>query len=239
MTAIEYSNIHKPFIQKINFWIKYKEESPKVTCKEDKENHDSYRAKNDLDCILLNGNLKADTIVSLWTPMIETIKSFHGKMKPFKSLEQLEEIKKYIDWYLPEEEESVQTLSKLFEVGMTKANVMELPHRAINTLRFQKTHDYMPAFLHLCFEENALDQPPDKLTFRDYFGSDAALIQWIKKESLEVFFKDEIIKQENVLNLSGGENVFVRKSDNIHDLNCKYLEILTKRKEKLRLKGDL
>lgn len=34
---------------------------------------DAYRKKNDLDCILTNGNLFADTLFSLWLPLRYTL----------------------------------------------------------------------------------------------------------------------------------------------------------------------
>ena len=50
-------------------WIEYEENKPKTKYDEDSENHDKFRSEHDLDCVLRNGNLHADTIFSLWLPL--------------------------------------------------------------------------------------------------------------------------------------------------------------------------
>lgn len=62
-------NIYEPIIKKIQAWIDYDKNKPKSNYKTNKQKHDEFRMKNDLDCIQANGDLKADTIFSLWIPL--------------------------------------------------------------------------------------------------------------------------------------------------------------------------
>lgn len=61
--------IYKPITQKIQSWIDYNRNKPKGNYAAHKQEHDEYRKNNDLDCILTDGNLYADTIFSLWLPL--------------------------------------------------------------------------------------------------------------------------------------------------------------------------
>lgn len=164
----------------------------------------------------------ADTIFSLWTPLFETIKEIHGSPEPINNIETLKKIRENLDYYLPVDNFIVQTLSKLFDLGMTRANVMILPARKINVLRYSVTQDYMPLFLHFCFETSP---------FRGFYKTDETLIKWINDEHLEMFFIDEEIKQENIKKLSGAEDVKTRLSPNLEEKLRKYVEILEKRSE--------
>ncbi len=55
--------------RKINSWICYEKARPKTAYSVYPSAHDEFRRMNDLDCILTNGDLCADTIFSLWLPL--------------------------------------------------------------------------------------------------------------------------------------------------------------------------
>ena len=160
------------------------------------------RESNDLDCIYLNGDLNADTLISFWTPLkwvlqiLNPDENFYkinpGIGDPFLYLKKLEAD---LDKYLPRNDELVERLYKLASLAETRANVFRLPDRAMNGLRYRYFYDEVPAMLYNVFERGR---------FHCYFENDNDVQKWIFEQNLNVAFKDENIKKTNLRPLLPG-----------------------------------
>ena len=185
---------YKPILNKLNYW---KNDSL--------ESDDNYRKENDWDCILTGGNLNADTIISLWLPLRYTLNYFDKpKWQFWKDYEAdilhkqnmtlkncngfINDIEKNIDAFLPAHD-LTRKLIRLFELGEKRCNVMILPYRKWNVIRGGKPYyDYLPHFLYnLLNSSNLKDE----------------VVNWIYKEHLTMFFEEEIIDAEHVIDLAG------------------------------------
>lgn len=193
--------IYEPIITKLNEWITYAENEPKVDYYENPEVYEEYRKTHDRDCILTEGNLYADTIFSLWLPLRNTIVclndeqtinevgDIYNKISFVKELVKEDNLEKL----LPAKYTVVNKLCRLFKYGMKRGNVMILPERWLNTARGKKPYyDYMPVFLLESFPGGAFASAWDGL--EDYLA-------WIRQEKLELFFDGEI-KPENIKDLA-------------------------------------
>ena len=141
--------IYGPIIKKLDNWIEYMETYPKgMSYTDNKEIFDEHRRTHDLDCILSNGNLNADTIVSLWTPLKTVIYDNASRNKEiyevlelkagntiYKKIDVLKKIKENIELILPENEPTTRLLTRLFILGQQSCNVMILPDRNMNSMR--------------------------------------------------------------------------------------------------------
>lgn len=225
---------YEPIKRKIRFWIDYMENQPKSEDYADNElflkEYDEFRSKNDLDCILTDGNLYADTILSLWLPLKFTLFRLNSR----DELNRFEKVEKSVAFLkaisdddtlkklLPPDNPAVKKLIRLFEIGQTRANVMILPLRELNSKRGKEPYwDYVPYFLRECFEGG---------DFAYAFGGGNELREWIRRENLEMFFDGEI-SAENLKDLSG--NGDLEKGIPV-DLNAtleKYIDILEKRRD--------
>ena len=226
-----YENIvvYRPIIKKIAYWIKYEENKPKTDYETDAENHDKYRAAHDLDCVLRDGDLRADTIFSLWLPLrlalvrvsgYDKIKEVTGldlnQSIPFlKTLIQNENLQKL----LPIKNETTWLLSELFYWGQQVENTMILPERGLQSRGCKPYYDYMPYFLRDCFENGK---------FHKAFGSDEKVCEWVKRENLECFFSGTICK-ENIVDLAGNGDVKNGVPDDLNYMLKSYILILQKR----------
>jgi hypothetical protein len=227
------NGIYDPIRTKLQSWMDYMKNEPTCPYRGNEELHDRYRAENDLDCVLTNGNLCADTIFSLWMPLRQVLTSVNdkayieeylglplGKNIPF--LEALEKPEN-LEHLLPENDERVVLLSRLFALGQTRANVMILPFRQMNSARgWAPYYDYMPYFLVECFENGA---------FSKYFDHDEEkLKKWIEQEQLTPFFQGSVQKDHiKDLALTGD----VRKNrpvENISMMLENYIDILEQRR---------
>lgn len=203
----------------IQYWIDYDGTSEK------------YRKENDLDCILSNGNLNADTIITLWLPLryvldlegsekwIKAKAKENKKMKLKTNKKFIKELKEDLNSFIPNKELRLK-LEKLFELGRSKANVMILPYRKWNSLRGKAPYyDYLPHFLY------DLLKTEDELFLR-------AIYNWINREKLTVFF-DGDIKKENIKDLAGTGNVWSHKPQKINTILLidNYIELLSKRQK--------
>lgn len=72
------NEILKPIRVKVENWIKYNKNWPKGKYEDNPKPFDDYRSKNDMDCNLTNGNLFADTIISLSLPMRFVLRELDG-----------------------------------------------------------------------------------------------------------------------------------------------------------------
>lgn len=226
------NKLYVPIINKINSWKEYERNRPTCPYQGNEELYDTYRACNDLDCILTDGNLYADTIFSLWLPLRYTLTTFHtraeiesitGECFSKQNTAFLEKLMQpdILEILLPSEDIRVKKLSRLFEIGQTRANVMILPNRSINSRRgCAPFYDYMPYFLSECFEGGRFSQ---------YFVSDDMLRDWIHQENLYMFFAGEI-RKENIRDLSCTEDLkFGIPGDNLEKMIDNYRDILESR----------
>lgn len=130
-----------PIETKIAQWIEYEKNKPECSYKENSVLWDNYRKKNDLDCQLMDNQLNADTIFSLWLPLRFTLVNLneYSDLKYLGKLEKtvcfLNNLKDNLSRHLPIDKPVVKKLSKLFEIGMTRANVMIMPEIGVNGKR--------------------------------------------------------------------------------------------------------
>lgn len=197
-----------------------------------------YRSKFDLDCQHLKGDLNADMIFSLWLPLRYVLFSLNGK-KMYKlttdsfTKKNLTEIYsnliRNIEEYLPYENELVIKLSKFYSLAMGRENVMRLPDRALNSKRgMGPYYDYIPYFLEQSFEGGDFSS--------SFENNNIVFIEWIKKEKLELLFKENIVDKNNILDLAGSNDLHSVVNKNNINVNClldSYINVLEKRKELL------
>ena len=221
MTNLEFkgSKNMDSFKEHIQYWIDYDGSS------------EGYRKKHDLDCILTDGNLCADTLISLWLPLRYVLdKENTNKWKEYLKGEDkehplkkdktfLKDLKNNIEDFIPTEELR-QKVETLFALGRKRGNVIILPYRKWNSIKGRPPYwDYMPHFLY------------------DLLNTDNIIFlkttqEWVKEQNLCMFFKDENnLLIDNIKNLSGSKSIFKHRSDQI-DINVlldNYISILEKR----------
>ncbi|MHB8063117.1 MAG: hypothetical protein ACYDG2_10870 [Ruminiclostridium sp.] len=221
----------KPIEKKIGQWINYECNKPTIPYEGNEEIHDIYRKENDLDCQLTDGNLKADTIFSLWLPLRFTLRKINGYSLNIP--DKVKERKKHLDFlvelgsnsssYLPVDNSLVEKLSRLFELGMKRENVMILPDRIINCKRGSKPYyDYMPHFLNDCFQGG---------NFSKYFSNDEELQKWIETQHLQMFFENGSVKKSEIKDLSGSGSVQNNKPEKVEAMLDNYIDVLEARVE--------
>ena len=194
--------IYEPIRKKVEEWLWYDENQPEGNYFANVEEHDRFRSLHDRDCMLTGGDLKADTLFSLWTPLRHTIVRLNDQ----ETIRAVGDIsKKYvflrefikednIEKLLPETESIVHRLSELFARGMGRENVFLLPERKQNCARARKPYyDYVPVMLLEAFPGGV---------FSKYWDSPEAYLRWIGEEHMEMFF-DGGISPEHIRDLSG------------------------------------
>lgn len=229
--------LYGPIRKKIEEWIWYDDHEPKSSYRENREEHDSFRAGHDRDCVLTGGDLRADTLFSLWLPLRHTMERLNDREKIrsvgniSRKYDFLRELIKgdNLEKLLPAEEPAVQQLSLLFAYGLGRGNVFILPDRRLNCARARKPYwDYMPVFLLESFQGGA---------FADYWNSPEDYLQWIHREHLEMFFEGGI-SPDHIIDLSRSGDVRISLAPEgicpmEHMLN-NYLYILMKREKIFR-----
>lgn len=232
MTTPKYENTHDyaaPIIAKLKYWRDYDGTG------------DEYRRTHDLDCILTGGDLRADTLFSLWLPLRYSMNHFDKpEWQYWRDFEYIElkpkgvRLKDYpdflnnminhIDQFLDFDSELMRKLSTLFELGQRRANVILLPKRNWNSRRGCRPYwDYFPHFLFDLFA---------------YSVDEDALQRWLREESLEPFFASETFAQENIRDLAGTGSPCIHNPRDIQlvQLVDNYIDILRRRAELLSLR---
>ena len=163
----------------IQYWIDYKGDG------------DEYRRTHDLDCILTDGNLFADTLFSLWLPLRYVLNycgtaqwEKYRRMKDLKNNDAfLNDLKNNLQMFIPDMG-LLGKLEKLCKLGRTRANVIILPYRRWNNMRGGNPYwDYFPHFLY------------DLLNTEDEMFM-STMQAWIERENLQMFFDGEIVKDK-------------------------------------------
>lgn len=230
-------DILEPIQRKIDAWIYYEDNRPKTEYWTHREAHDKYRSENELDCILADGNLHADTIISLKFYLRQVIyKIWDGKKiwnnseyipsekkNPKKFWAFMKELQKNLGDYLPEDSPLVQKLCILFRYGQTRANVMILPDRQMQRKGKKPYYDYMPHFLYECFQDGY---------FCGYFAGDNDLKEWIRREHLEMFFKDRAnLSPDSIIDLNANGNIKSNLTTHIDIAIDNCIEIIKERQK--------
>ncbi|MBP3810724.1 MAG: hypothetical protein ILA15_08385 [Clostridiales bacterium] len=132
--------------------------------------YDEWRVENDLDCLYYDGNLKADTLMSAWTPIkwvADCINRNSGKRfwKPNErngyDLSDLELLVADREKYLPSDNEMVMLLDTFLELAELPCNYILLPDREMNNKRYTFSEepriqffDEVPATLYNLWEKD-------------------------------------------------------------------------------------
>ncbi len=204
----EYSSNHlKNFCL---YWMKGRETKPEwEDTEESKRQFGRWRAWNDLDCLYFDGDLRADTLMSAWTP-IKWVADYFNRdygMRFFKEVKgdpdhYLKLLADDRDAYLPAKHELTLLLDRFLELAEQPCNYILLPDREMNCARYNcnvngknvSLYDEVPAMLYHIF---------DKDWFGKYFGQADAegidAVKWVKRECLECGFENGIIDQEHVI----------------------------------------
>lgn len=170
---------------------------------------DEWRKENDLDCIYFDGDLRADTLMSAWTP-IKWVADFLNKDKGKKfykrikgsdnPLADLELLAERGDEFLPADNELVRLLNEFLVLAELRCNFILLPDRRMNCDRYRTIIDgerkwlldSVPATLYYIFDSNSLGR---------YF-SEITPEEWIKRENLDMGFIGGKIDQEHIVHIS-------------------------------------
>ncbi|SCY29264.1 hypothetical protein SAMN02910292_01350 [Lachnospiraceae bacterium XBB2008] len=174
---------------------------------------DTWRAENDLDCMYFGGDLRADTLMSAWTPIkwvAEYVNEENG-MKFCKVARNHDDPGHYLklllenpDVYLPRKHPLVQLLYRFLELAELRCNFICLPDRDMNPARYRTTikgrdtwlYDEVPVTLSHIFDPDSLGR-----FFLNRYGQvdRGKVIGWIISEHLEMGFKDGVIDRDHVI----------------------------------------
>lgn len=245
-----------PVKVKLKEWFVYDENKPKCSYQGNTIVHDIYRALNDSDCQLANGNLMADTIFPLWTPLKMSLQSSQSypyklqgnKFYPYKLdsfisnsgniINFLTDIHENLEIYLPRNE--WESLYEFAALSLTRANVMILPHRDMQTRgiveynngnreTIEPFYEQMPRTLFECFDDGEFQ---NRTKGRNFFKSNADAINWIREEKLESFFDGEV-KKENIKPLikkvGTNEVCWLKEKEEIDEMLYNFINILKSR----------
>ncbi|MBR5975692.1 MAG: hypothetical protein IK020_10990 [Clostridiales bacterium] len=209
-------NLIKDFCR---YWINYGENEPKPYDSWEEKN--TYRSKNDLDCICFGGDLRADTLMSAWTVM-KWVADYLNKDKPKRiTFNKKTNYSKDPYWcvrllmekteeYLPSEHELVQLLLRFLNLAKRPCNFILLPDKNMNCERYNcnihgqtvRLFDEVPATLYYIFDKEALGR---------YFLTDARdavdvekVRDWIREEKLDVGFEDKVIDPSRIIPIMEG-----------------------------------
>ena len=249
----EYSDNHlKNFCL---YWMKGRKTMPEwENTEEGRRRYDDWRRKNDLDCLYFDGDLRADTLMSTWTPIKWVAECLNRKkdMKFYKKAEDHDDPDYYLkllafdrDEYLPREHELVKLLDRFLELAELRCNYILLPDRDMNTARYKcvvngrmvEIYDEVPVMLYHIFDKEWFGkyfEPTNKLSdWETDHPLDA--VKWIKRERLEIGFIDGIIDQEHVIpllkDLPAGEPKKLTKESEIKEALLYMIKLLEARME--------
>lgn len=191
------------------YWLKGLETKPEwEDTKIGRRLYDAWRRANDLDCLYFGGDLRADTLMSAWTPISWVVNLLNkGKGKVFyKTKADIRLLMENIDKYLPRDNELVRHLYRFLELAEQPCNYILLPDRRMNndrycmTVNFEelKLYDEVPAMLWHVFEQETLGR---YFLDEDGFIDEDAASAWIRREKLEMGFRNKVVRQSEVLPL--------------------------------------
>ena len=191
------------------YWLKGLETKPEwENTARGRRIFDAWRRANDLDCLYYNGDLRADTLMSAWTPISWVVNLLNkGKGKVFGKTEaEIRLLMENTDEYLPRDNELVRLLYRFLELAELPCNYILLPDRRMNNDRYSMTvnfetlklYDEVPAMLWHVFEQETLGR---YFLDEDGYIDDEAAASWIRREKLQMGFRNKVVKQSEVLPL--------------------------------------
>ena len=212
---------------------------------------DEWRKENDLDCLYFDGDLRADTLMSAWTPVkwvadclnrdseIAFYKVSRISEDPHHDLKLLSEEG---DMYLPKDHELVKLLNRFLELAELRCNFILLPDRKMNSGRYRTyikgeqtwLYDEVPATLSHIFDKDSLG--------RYFLGDDGdvdieAVKAWVEREHLEMGFEDGVIDNDRIRQLIHGLDPYTAKwltdEKEIHEALEYMIDFLQLRLEKV------
>lgn len=197
---------------------------------------DEWRKENDLDCLYFDGDLRADTLMSAWTPIKWVVNCLNKEYnirfcKTPKCLKLLAEDR---EAYLPPKHELVKLLDEFLKLAEQRCNYLLLPDRKMNieryTLKRNETSimlfDEVPATLYYIFVKDALGK---------FFKGEDEVKAWVEQEHLEMGFEDGVIHQENIRALIPGlhpsKPKYFTEEEEIKEALLYMINFLKKRRE--------
>lgn len=166
-------------------WVIYWDRGENIKKKSDK-----WRMENDLDCLYL-GNLKADTIISIFQILKRIIISINPKIKLGIKKEVVEMLieKENFERLLPKEDLLVQQLQILANKAELRPNFMLLPDRGMQKRGISYADEMAPT-LYQCFDDGV---------YREYFKCENKEVKkWVKCEKLEMLFVNNRIDRNHI-----------------------------------------
>ncbi len=178
---------------------------------------DEWRAENDLDCLYFDGDMRADTLMSAWTPIkwvADCINSkdglkFYKQNRSSDPNRDLRLLAEKTDKYLPPEHRLVKLLNRFLILAEQRCNFIMLPDRKMNQARYKikiKNRevwlcDEVPATLSHVFDRDSLGR-----FFLDERGevSKEFVKRWIEREHLEMGFEGCKIDENHIRPLIPG-----------------------------------
>ena len=233
------------------YWMKGRETLPEFERTEEwKARFDEWRKRNDLDCLYFDGDLRADTLMSAWTPISWVANCLNREYgikfckygadgDPDHYLKLLADDR---DAYLPPKHELVQLLDRFLELAELRCNYILLPDREMNRARYNcevkgigrvSLYDEVPPMLYHLFDEE---------WFGKYFSmADDPLpldpVKWVKRERLEAGFRDGIIDQDHVIpflnGLHPGKGKNLREETEIREALTYMINLLEARRNEM------
>lgn len=203
---------------------------------------DEWRKKNDLDCLYFNKDLRADTLISAWTPVkwvadclnreydIRFYKKTKNPADPYRDLKLLANDR---EAYLPPFHKLVRLLDEFLALAEQRCNYILLPDRDMNRDRYRcstkdgeiRLFDEVPATLYHIFEKETLGK---------YFENKDEVVAWVKREHLEIGFDGNVIDQAYVLplvpDLHPGEAKWLTEEEEIESALKYMISLLERRK---------
>ena len=166
------------------YWMKGRETKPKwEDTEEGKARFDKWRQKNDLDCLYFDGDLRADTLMSAWTPISWVANCLNREYGMVFCKEAKDDSNRYLqllaedrEAYLPPKHELVQLLDRFLELAEQRCNFILLPDRAMNMARYNcevngigrvRLYDEVPPMLYHLFDENWFGKYFDMVNVRN------------------------------------------------------------------------
>ena len=233
------------------YWMKGRETLPEFERTEEwKARFDEWRKRNDLDCLYFDGDLRADTLMSAWTPIswvanclnreygIKFCK-YGADADPNHYLKLLADDR---DAYLPPKHELVRLLDRFLELAELRCNYILLPDRDMNRARYNcevkgigrvRLYDEVPPMLYHLFDEEWFGKYFSMAN--DHLPLDP--VKWVKRERLEGGFRDGIIDRDHVVplieNLHPGKGKSLREETEIREALTYMINLLETRRNEM------
>ena len=213
---------------------------------------DEWRKDNDLDCLYFGGDLRADTLMSAWTP-VKWVADYINKEKGIRFYKNskygddphrdIKIVAEEGEKYLPSDHKLVKLLNAFLELAELRCNYILLPDRKMNCDRYKDyingkavwLYDEVPATLSHIFDKNSLG--------RYFIGADGEVdnervTEWVLREHLEMGFADNEISAGSVRPLISGlepyEAKWLEDEDEIAQALEYMIDFLQSRREALK-----